>query len=213
MHDNRVANRSTAARRFPGWMTAGIGASLVLMLSATWVVTTRSEPAAPVTAPAEHSPDSGGAPAEVPSEAADDGELPDDREITPFDTRHAAVTRLDRRLLAAVQEAARDARNDGIEFVVTSGWRSKEHQQRLLDEGIERYGSLERAREFVNTPEKSTHVSGKAVDIGPTDADDWLIRHGSAYGLCQVYANEMWHFELLAGPGGTCPVPLNNAAG
>ena len=95
MHDNRVANRSTAARRFPGWMTAGIGASLVLMLSATWVVTTRSEPAAPVTAPAEHSPDSGGAPAEVPSEAADDGELPDDREITPFDTRHAAVTRLD----------------------------------------------------------------------------------------------------------------------
>ncbi|MFF1900991.1 M15 family metallopeptidase [Streptomyces sp. NPDC058206] len=214
MHDNHVANRSApAARRFPGWMMAGIGAFLVLMLSATWVVATRSEPAARATAPAEHSPDSGGAPTEVPAEAADDGALPDDREITPFDTRHAAVTRLDKRLLKAVQEAARDARDDGIEFVVTSGWRSKEHQQRLLEEGIEKYGSLEKAREFVNTPEKSTHVSGKAVDIGPTEADDWLIRNGSAYGLCQVYANEMWHFELLTGPGGTCPGPLNNAAG
>ena len=28
----------------------------------------------------------------------------------------------------------------------------------------------------------------------PTDADDWLIQHGSDYGLCQTYANEMWHF-------------------
>ncbi|AXE78078.1 M15 family metallopeptidase [Streptomyces atratus] len=221
MHDNHVANRSaTVARRFPGWMMAGIGASLVLMLSTIWVVTTRSEPAARATAPAaratapaEHPPGSGGAPAEVPAAAADDGALPDDREITPFDTRHTAVARLDKRLLKAVQEAARDARDDGIEFVVTSGWRSKEHQQRLLEEGIEKYGSLEKAREFVNTPEKSTHVSGKAVDIGPTDADDWLIRNGSAYGLCQVYANEMWHFELLTSPGGTCPGPLNNAAG
>lgn len=65
----------------------------------------------------------------------------------------------------------------------------------------------------MNTPQKSTHVSGKAVDIGPTDADDWLIRNGSDYGLCQVYNNEMWHFELLTRPGGTCPAPLSNAAG
>ncbi len=225
MHDNEVANRpATAARRFPGRimtgrimtgrMMTGIGACLVLTLSAIWVVTTRSEPAARATAPAEPSPDSGGAPAQVSAEPTDDGALPDDREITPFDTRHAAVTRLDKRLLKAVQEAARDARNSsGIEFVVTSGWRSKEYQQRLLDAGIEKYGSLAKAREFVNTPEKSAHVSGKAVDIGPTDADDWLIRKGSAYGLCQVYANEMWHFELLTSPGGACPRPLINAAG
>ncbi|WP_351222781.1 M15 family metallopeptidase [Streptomyces sp. NPDC002133] len=202
-----------AARRLPGSLPAVICAFLVLVLSATWAVTTWSEPAARATAPAENSPDSGGTPADVSPEADDDGDLPDDREITPFDTWHPAVGHLDKRLLKAVQEAARDARDDGIEFVVTSGWRSKEQQQRLLDEGIEKYGSLEKAREFVNTPEKSTHVSGKAVDIGPTDADDWLIRNGSAYGLCQVYANEMWHFELLTGPRGTCPALLNNAAG
>jgi D-alanyl-D-alanine carboxypeptidase len=76
-----------------------------------------------------------------------------------------------------------------------------------------KYGSLEKARRFVNTLEKSTHMSGKAVDIGPTNAADWLIQHSSAYGLCQAYANEMWHFELLRGPGGQCPPARGDAAG
>ncbi|WP_188305633.1 M15 family metallopeptidase [Streptomyces sp. CBMA123] len=88
---------------------------------------------------------------------------------------------------------------------VTSGWRSKAYQQRLLDKAVEKYGSLERARQFVNTPEKSAHVAGKAVDLGPTNADYWLIQHGARCGLCQVYSNEVWHFELLTAPGGTCP--------
>ncbi|WP_405718320.1 M15 family metallopeptidase [Streptomyces sp. NBC_00046] len=212
MHDSRTDSRSaTAARRFPGRTTAGVGAVLVVALSVAWgVTTTRSEPAAHAdSATADQEPGGGGATAE----GAREGDTPDGRELTPFDTRYPAVGRLDERLLKAVQEAARDARDDGIEFKVTSGWRSREHQQRLLDEGIEKYGSAEKARQFVNTPQKSAHVSGKAVDIGPTDADDWLIRNGSDYGLCQVYNNEMWHFELLTGPGGTCLAPLSNAAG
>jgi zinc D-Ala-D-Ala carboxypeptidase len=228
MHDDPTANRSTpaanrfttAARRFPGRTAAGAGAAavLVLVLAAVWGAPTRSEPAARAATTADHGPDgepnSGGATADATPEDTDGGDdRPDGRELTPFDTRYPAISRLDKRLLKAVQEAARDARDDGIEFRVTSGWRSKEHQQRLLDEGIERYGSAEQARRFVKTPEKSTHVSGKAVDIGPTDADDWLIRNGADYGLCQVYNNEMWHFELLTTPGGTCPTPLTDAAG
>jgi hypothetical protein len=51
-------------------------------------------------------------------------------------------------------------------------------------------------------------VTGDAVDIGPTDADDWLIQHGSTYGLCQIFANELWHFELATTPGGDCPALL-----
>jgi D-alanyl-D-alanine carboxypeptidase len=132
--------------------------------------------------------------------------------LTPFDTDHVALRNLDPALLQAVQQAARDARNDGIELLVTSGWRSKEEQQRLLDEAVDKYGSLEAARRFVSTPEESTHVSGTGVDIGPTDADDWLIRHGSRYGLCQTYANEMWHFELMTAPGGRCPAPMTDAS-
>ena len=24
----------------------------------------------------------------------------------------------------------------------------------------------------------------------------WLSEHGAAYGLCRIYANEPWHYEL-----------------
>ncbi|MFF8714858.1 M15 family metallopeptidase [Streptomyces sp. NPDC015184] len=223
MHDDPTANRPVpAARRFPGRtaVRAGSAAVLVLVLTAIWGTYTRSEPAARAATAADHGPDGGGASADAAPEGTDgddgsdsEGGRPDGRELTPFDTRHPAIGRLDERLLEAVQKAGRDARDDGIEFRVTSGWRSREHQQRLLDEGVEKYGSLEEARRFVKTPANSTHVSGKAVDIGPTDADDWLIRNGSDYGLCQVYNNEMWHFELLTTPGGDCPTPLTDAAG
>lgn len=116
-----------------------------------------------------------------------------------------AITGLDPALAAAVRQAADDAAADGINLWITSGWRSPAFQQYLLDEAVKEYGNLEEARRWVNTPEKSTHVGGNAVDIGPATADYWMIQHGSEYGLCQVYANEIWHFELLTDPGGTCP--------
>ena len=37
---------------------------------------------------------------------------------------------------------------------------------------------------------------GDAVDIGPLDATAWLSEHGADYGLCQIYGNEPWHYEL-----------------
>jgi hypothetical protein len=49
---------------------------------------------------------------------------------------------------------------------------------------------------LVATAETSAHVSGDAVDIGPADATVWLSRHGAEYGLCQIYRNEPWHYEL-----------------
>ncbi len=144
---------------------------------------------------------------------AEDGALPDDLSVTPFDTEYPSIARLDGALLEAVQEAARDALEEGIVLHVTSGWRSEEYQRHLLDEAVRDHGSREEARRLVSTPEESRHVTGEAIDIGPTDAADWLIRRGSAYGLCQVYANEMWHFELLTEPGGNCPDLLSDAAG
>jgi LAS superfamily LD-carboxypeptidase LdcB len=131
--------------------------------------------------------------------------------LSPFDTSQPAIANLDPDLLAAIQQAATDAGADGIELVITTGWRSKRYQQQLLDDAVETYGSLAEARKWVNTPEKSTHVSGDAVDVGYTDADYWLMEHGSAYGLCQTYANEIWHFELMTEPGGTCPAQLPDA--
>jgi D-alanyl-D-alanine carboxypeptidase len=77
---------------------------------------------------------------------------------------------------------------------------------------ISTYGSEAAARRYVSTPEKSAHVKGKAVDIGPVQADTWLAQHGPEYGLCQTYANEMWHFELSTTPGGRCPAMIADAS-
>ncbi|GLY15676.1 D-alanyl-D-alanine carboxypeptidase [Kineosporia sp. NBRC 101677] len=133
----------------------------------------------------------------------EDGVIGDDPAEVGTDV--PALTELRPALLAAVREAAADAAEDGVDLRVTSGWRSAQYQQHLLDEAVDEYGSYEEARRWVNTPDGSKHVTGDAVDVGPTDAADWLGRNGSAYGLCQVYANEMWHFELLTAPGGECP--------
>ncbi|MFC8723249.1 M15 family metallopeptidase [Kitasatospora sp. NPDC057198] len=141
-----------------------------------------------------------------------DGELPTGTSVA-VDADLPALRGLDPALLAAVRAAAADARARGVDLRITSGWRSPAYQQRLLDDAVTRYGTLDLARRYVNTPERSTHVSGRAVDVGPTDAADWLGRNGARYGLCQVYANEMWHFELLTAPGGTCPEQLPDAAG
>ena len=102
---------------------------------------------------------------------------------------------------------------DGVELRITSGWRSKGFQQRLFDGGVQTYGSVEGAKQFVASPEASKHVVGEAVDVGPVDADKWLIRNGPRFGLCQIYANEIWHFELAVDENGVCPPLKPNAAG
>ena len=115
---------------------------------------------------------------------------------TVFDDAVPGVANLDSDLLGALRQAATDARADGVEFVVDSGWRSPEYQERLLREAVSKYGSPEEAARWVATPKTSAHVSGDAVDIGPVDAAAWLSQHGAAYGLCQIYGNEPWHYEL-----------------
>ncbi|MFD6162536.1 hypothetical protein ACFWF7_02965 [Nocardia sp. NPDC060256] len=49
-------------------------------------------------------------------------------------------------------------------------------------------------------------MAGEAVDVGPAEAAAWLSMRGTEYGLCQIYANEPWHYELRpeAGESG-CP--------
>jgi zinc D-Ala-D-Ala carboxypeptidase len=123
-----------------------------------------------------------------------DGAVPDG--TTVFDDQVSGVAKLDSDLLGALREAATDAADDGIEFVVDSGWRSPAYQEHLLKEAVSKYGSEEQATRWVATPDTSSHVSGDAVDIGPSDAAAWLSDHGAEYGLCQTYANEPWHYEL-----------------
>lgn len=139
-----------------------------------------------------------GAPGDVPPAAGEglglaDGAVPD--ATTVFDDHVPGVANLDPALLTALRRAAKAASRDGVTFVVNSGWRSEAYQRRLLDDAVAEHGSREEAARWVATPSTSAHVSGDAVDLG-TEAAGWLAEHGSAYGLCQIYRNEPWHFEL-----------------
>ena len=122
------------------------------------------------------------------------GDVPDG--VTVFDNDAPAVTKLDPALLSALRRAATEAADDGVKFLVNSGWRSEAYQHQLLREAVVKYGSEAEAARWVAAPEKSRHVSGDAVDLGPFYARAWLSKHGARYGLCQIYRNEPWHYEL-----------------
>jgi hypothetical protein len=127
-----------------------------------------------------------------PGEA--DGAVPDG--ATVFDDEIPGVANLDPALLGALRQAATDAADDGVELHVNSGWRSPEYQNQLLREAVSEYGSEEEAARWVATPETSAHVSGDAVDIEGFGATAWLSEQGADFGLCQIYGNESWHYEL-----------------
>lgn len=184
------ASLSPPARRTRGIVLAGL--AIVGVTVAAFVIqqplmaSTRSS--SPVRGgPA---PDTQAAPGQA------DGVVPDGVAVSVFDDEVPAVARLDPDLLDALRRAASDAELDGVEFRVNSGWRSPEYQRTLLRDAVAKYGSWEEAARWVSTPERSAHVTGHAVDLGPSRAAAWLSEHGAAYGLCQIYANEPWHYEL-----------------
>ena len=188
----------TAARRTRSIILAAlvvVSAALIALLGYQSLAASSSSATSPIAAePQAHRPREGlhgdhhGALGEA------DGVVPDG--VTVQDDEFPAVANLDPDLLGALRQAATDAEGDGVEFFVDSGWRSPRYQEQLLRDAISEYGSGEEAARWVATPNTSAHVSGDAVDIGPFDATAWLSEHGAEYGLCQIYSNEPWHYEL-----------------
>lgn len=166
-----------------------IGAASCQASAASWPsASSRIATAPDPGAQGHHRPDDQGAAGEA------DGVVPDG--VTVFDTNYPAVANLDPKLLAALRRATTDASHDGIKILINSGWRSAKYQNQLLQQAIEKYGSKAAAERWVATAKTSAHVSGHAVDVGPAAATVWLSEHGAAYGLCQIYSNEPWHYEL-----------------
>jgi zinc D-Ala-D-Ala carboxypeptidase len=120
-------------------------------------------------------------------------------------TEVPSVTGLDPELERRFEQARALAAEDGIELTLVSGWRSADEQAQIVEDMVRKHGSLEEAERWVLPPEASGHVAGTAIDVGPTEGALWLGEHGAALGLCRTYANEMWHFEAVIAPGGTCP--------
>jgi D-alanyl-D-alanine carboxypeptidase len=189
--------RQTAASRTTTGRTVGpLAVALVIVTAA--IIGTLVDRSATSSAPffGEGIPvDHGGATTEHDGAVTEvDGALRDG--VTVFDDDQPGLANLDVDLLQALRKAATDAADDGIVIYVSSGWRSAAYQDRLLREAVSEYGSETEAARWVATADTSPHVSGDAVDIGSFDAMTWLLEHGAAYGLCQIYRNEPWHYEL-----------------
>lgn len=108
-------------------------------------------------------------------------------------------------LATAYTLAENQAHAEGVPLYINSGYRTPAEQQALWDDGVRTYGSPEEARRWVLPPNESTHVQGRAIDVGPQDGAQWLETNGNRWGLCRIYQNEWWHFELATTPGGACP--------
>ena len=200
---------SRAARRARGAVVALLAVALAVVLGA--VVGAHAMDASPSTAVRLVPEHAGAGPLVPDGVTVDDGVVPGGG--TGLDSGLPAVVNLDAALLTALRRAADAAAEDGVAFTVTSGWRSAEYQEQLLQEAVAEHGSAEEAARWVATPDTSAHVSGGAVDLGPASARSWLSEHGAAYGLCQTYRNEPWHYELRPGAAEDgCPRMYADAA-
>ncbi len=119
--------------------------------------------------------------------------MPDD--TTVFDDAIPAVANLDPDLLARSAAPRRMQPATGSSSTSTAAGVPGD-QERLFHEAVAKYGSKAEAARWVATPGTSAHESGDAVDLGPSAATAWLAGHGAAYGLCQIYRSEPWHYEL-----------------
>jgi hypothetical protein len=117
-------------------------------------------------------------------------------------------------LTARFSVAQSFARADGVELLLTSGFRSLARQQMLFEREVAIRGSESEAAKWVLPPDSSNHPRGLAIDVNyPNGRAEalWLERNGYRFGLCRVYANEWWHFEGVIAPGQACPEPAPNA--
>ncbi|UJP40761.1 M15 family metallopeptidase [Cellulomonas palmilytica] len=143
-------------------------------------------------------------PADEPDTGTPDTGTPDDTAIQAVVDELTAVG-IDEDLARRYARADAAAAREGVAMHITSGRRTAAEQRALFDDAVARYGSVHEAQRWVLPADRSAHVAGTAVDVGGTEAALWLGEHGQEFGLCRVYANEIWHFEAMPDGADRCP--------
>ena len=124
-------------------------------------------------------------------------------------TTASAPTGLQPGLIDAFARARAGAAEAGHHLTITSGFRTAEEQEALLEAEVAERGSREEALWWVFPPDRSMHVQGLAIDVGDGPAADWLDETGARFGLCRTLSWEWWHFESRERweAAGKCPAP------
>ena len=148
--------------------------------------------------------------------------LPDDWTVELVPVTEGSSELIDMRAfddLAAMTEAAR---KENVWFWVTSGYRSMELQEEILERKIEENEKKGMSREeaeadalrTIQRPGYSEHHTGLVVDFNDassnfeeTDCYEWLDAHAAEYGFVQRYKqrkasitgidNESWHYRYV----------------
>ena len=137
--------------------------------------------AAPVAAEAELSPP-GADPAVVAGEGQYDG---------PLAYRQGKPMRPD--VAAAFDRMAAAARDDGLDLIVVSGFRTDAEQAALF--------AAHPDPKWVAPPGKSLHRLATELDLGPPAAYAWLAAHAERFHFVQRYAWEPWHYGFTLNAG------------
>ena len=125
---------------------------------------------------------------------------------------------LRKEVIPFLNEMIDDAKKDGLNFIVDSGYRSYSYQQRLLDKLVSEKGND--AYRSLAKPGESEHQTGLAFDIAyfddgifndtVNDSDKvvkWLIKNSYKYGFILRYPKrkehitgfvyEPWHYRFV----------------
>ncbi len=83
------------------------------------------------------------------------------------------------------------ARRDGVNIYIVSGFRTMEHQRYLYQLYLSGRGNL------AAPPGYSNHQNGLALDLNTSDwgVYNWLARNGARYGFRRTVPSEEWHWE------------------
>lgn len=112
--------------------------------------------------------------------------------VSPGKSITGANDQFTERLSYALGAMPEDVRKS---FMITSGFRTPEQQQKLWD-------ASDKTGHMVARPGHSQHGMGNAFDIGAGAARDWLHQHGAEYGLKFPMSYEPWHIETAETRGG-----------
>lgn len=134
---------------------------------------------------------------------------------------------VDKRIVDIAKKMLNDAKNEGIDLLVCSGYRSIEKQQNLFDNSVNGYvaqgyskeDAIKYTKAYYAVPGTSEHHTGLAMDIvtpsyqtldakyDQTDAAKWLLNNAYKYGFILRYpkdkenitkiAYEPWHYRYV----------------
>tara|TARA_R100000664_G_C2757512_1_gene145799 strand:+ start:1430 stop:2155 length:726 start_codon:yes stop_codon:yes gene_type:complete len=106
---------------------------------------------------------------------------------------------LDPKFSPALLKFLKASKDAGHDIDIYSGYRTLDHQKRLFEDAVKKYGSPEAARKWVAPPGKSKHNYGLAADLkyGTDKAQEWAHKNAEKYGLHFRMGHEPWQIELM----------------